>query len=265
MVSVNTKKPLVRFNSLMHCWLAIASLLLFSCSRQTEELQTDNVADYVSLQPGQYITYRTDSLVFPSFGRATEIHKYQEKHVIDALITDNMGRPSYRVNRFVRDSAGLQAWVNNGVYYITLLADQLEVIEDNLRFIKLHMPVKEGFSWKGNTHLGDNPYHTLYNFSNDDNMADWDFYFDTFDPTFSYKGQNYSDVWTIESVDESFNVPIVDPSSYGARTRVVDRYAKGIGLVYREYEMWEYQPNPGGSGGPFKTGFGITMWMIDHN
>ncbi len=31
------------------------------------------------------------------------------------------------------------------------------------------------------------------------------------------------------------------------------------------YEMWEYQPNTGGSGGPYKTGFGITMWMIDHN
>ncbi|HEX7844231.1 MAG TPA: hypothetical protein VF476_00440, partial [Chitinophagaceae bacterium] len=153
----------------------------------------------------------------------------------------------------------------NGTYFITLTADRLEVIEDNFRFVKIRMPVKEGFSWKGNTHLGDNPYQTLYNFSNDDNMADWDFYFDTFDPTFSYKGQNYSDVWTIESVDEAYNAPIIDVNAYAARSRYVDRFAKNVGLVYREFEMWEYQPNPGGSGGPFKTGFGITMWMIDHN
>lgn len=247
------------------CIAILASFMLFSCSDKTEQFETELLTDYLSLQPGKYITYRTDSLVFTNFGRNTEIHKYQEKHVIDAQVTDNQNRPSYRVFRYIRDSSGTQPWTPNGSYFITLLPDQLEVIEDNLRFIKIHMPVKEGFSWKGNTHLPDNPYGSLFNFSNDDNMADWDFYFDVFDPTFTYKGQTYTDVWSIESADEAFNVPIVDVNAYAARTRAVDRYAKGIGLVYREYEMWEYQPNPGGSGGPYKTGFGVTMWMIDHN
>jgi len=127
--------------------------------------------------------------------------------------------------------AGTQPWTPNGSYFITVLSDQVEVIEDNLRFIKIHMPVKEGFSWKGNRHLSDNPYNSLYNFSNDDNMADWDFYFDTFESSFSYKGKNYSDVWTIESADETYNVPIVDANAYAARTRAVDRYSKNIGLV----------------------------------
>lgn len=256
----------MRFNLFKHCCLiSFASLLLFSCSSKTEQLETELLTDYVPLQPGKYITYRVDSLVFPNFGRNTEIHKYQVKHVIDAVVTDNQNRPSYRVFRYLRDSAGTQPWTPNGSYFITILNDQIEVIEDNLRFVKMHMPVREGFTWKGNKHLSDNPYNTIFNFSNDDNMADWDFYFDTFEPSFSYKGNNYTDVWSIESADEIYNVPITDANAYAARTRAVDRYAKGIGLVYKEYELWEYQPNPGGSGGPYKTGFGVTMWMIDHN
>jgi hypothetical protein len=31
-------------------------------------------------------------------------------------------------------------------------------------------------------------------------------------------------------------------------------------LVFKELIMWDYQPNSNG-----KTGFGIKMWMIDHN
>ncbi len=239
--------------------------LVISCSDKTELFESEAVNDYTNLQAGKYITYRVDSLVFTNFGRNTEIHKYQQKHVIDAQVTDNLGRPSYRVFRYIRDTAGVQPWQPNGSYFITPLADQLEIIEDNLRFIKLHIPFKEGFTWKGNRYLAPDPYATLFNFSNDDNMADWDFFYDVFDPSFSYRGQNYTDVWTLESADEVYNVPIVDPNAYAAKTRSVDRFAKNIGLVYREYEMWEYQPNTGQPGGPYKTGFGITMWMIDHN
>jgi len=35
-------------------------------------------------------------------------------------------------------------------------------------------------------------------------------------------------------------------------------------MVYRKYELWEYQPNISGPN-PYSTGFGITLWMIDHN
>jgi len=241
-----------------------AAITLFSCNEK-EELTTEALSDYVPLTVGKYITYRIDSMVFTNFGRSTEIHKYQVKHQVDAQITDNLGRPSYRVYMFTRDSAGTQLWQPTGSYFITPLADQLEVIENNLRFIKLHLPITDGFSWKGNKYLPVDPYGSLYSFSNDDNMEDWDFYYNGQPGSFSYRGINYSNVYSIEETDESFNVPITSPGSYAARSRAVEKYSKSIGLVYREYELWEYQPNPGGSGGPYKTGFGITMWMIDHN
>lgn len=251
---------------ILHLGLIILSAIFLSSCSEKEEFETASINDfYIPLQPGKYITYRLDSLVFPNFGRNTAVHKYQEKHIIDALITDNLGRPSYRVYRYIRDSAGTQDWSVSGTYYITPLNDQIELIDDNMRVIKLHMPLNEGFQWKGNKYLFDNPYGGLFNFSNDDNMNDWDFVYDDYSSSFTYQTKTYSDVWTVEQADEAYNIPIVDLSAYAAKSRSVEKYAKGIGLVFQQYELWEYQPNPGGTGGPFKTGFGVTRWMIDHN
>ena len=264
-VSVNKEKPLMRiFSPVRLSLLAILSAALFSCNEK-EDFTTEALADYIPLTAKKYITYRLDSMVFTNFGRNTEIRKYQVKHVIDTLITDNLGRPSYRVYRYLSDSTGTQPWQPSGTYFITPLSDQVELIEDNLRFIKMHLPIRNGFSWKGNRFLPSDPYGTIYNFSNDDSMEDWDFYFDGEPSSFSHRGINYTDVHSIEQVDEAFNVPITSPTAYAAKSRSVEKYAKNIGLVYSEYEMWEYQPNPGGAGGPYKTGFGITMWMVDHN
>ena len=240
------------------------SALLYSCDEK-DEFSSEEIADYMPLVTGKYIIYRLDSLVFTNFGRTTEIHKYQVKHQVDAQITDNLGRPAYRVYWSIRDEAGTQPWQQMGTYSVTPLSDQVEVQEDNLRFIKLHMPVNDGFNWKGNRYMPTEPYSSMFVFSNDNNMDDWDYYYDGVPGPFSHDGRNYENVLSVEQIDESFNVPITSPSSIAFRSRSVEKYSKDIGLVYRQYELWEYQPNEGGAGGPYKTGFGITMWMIDHN
>jgi hypothetical protein len=52
---------------------------------------------------------------------------------------------------------------------------------------------------------------------------------------------------------------------FGRTNYSVEKYAKGIGLVYQEFLMWEYQPpnaaNPTGA----RIGFGVKRSIIDHN
>lgn len=244
--------------------LAVALSGVYSCSDKTEPFETEPLSDYIPLVKGKYIIYQLDSLVFTNFQRTVETHSYQVKHVVDDVFNDNQGRPTYRIYRYIRDVDGLTGWTPNGSYMITPLADQVEVVEDNLRFIKLHAPLREGYNWKGNKFLPADPYEPFgYAFSNDNNMKEWDFTYDIFEPTFTTDGHTYSDVYTVEQEDYSDNVPITLPQVYAIKTRSVEKYAKNIGLVYREYDLWEYQPNPNGS--PFYIGFGIKMWMIDHN
>src|SRR5215212_10988239 len=90
--------------------LFLGTLVFFSCKKQNEEFITEPISDYIPLVPGKFITYRIDSTVFTNFGRNTEIHSYQEKNLIDAQVTDALGRTSYRVFRYLRDTLGIQAW-----------------------------------------------------------------------------------------------------------------------------------------------------------
>ncbi|MDZ4793734.1 MAG: hypothetical protein SGI83_05590 [Bacteroidota bacterium] len=244
--------------------LAIIISSLFSCNEK-EEFVTENIKDYLPLTTGKYIIYRLDSLVFTQFGRTIETHRYQQKDQVDGIFTDLAGRTSYRIQRYLRDSLGTGYWQPLSTYVITPLTDQIELQEDNLRFIKLHMPITNGFSWKGNRYIPTDAYSQKYNFSNDNEMELWDYYYDGLASPFSYRGYNYTNVLSVEEIDEAFNVPITSPTSYAAKSRAVEKYSKSIGLVYQEYELWEYQPNTGGSGGPYYTGFGIKKWMIDHN
>src|SRR4030095_14456429 len=122
--------------------LIFISFLIFSCGKETEvvdgtDFQKERLTELIMpLQPGKFITYRVDSTVFTNFGRNTEVHKYQVKHVVDAEVTDNLGRPSSPMFRYMSERAGTQPWQPNGSYFITVLDDQVEVIEDNLRVVK---------------------------------------------------------------------------------------------------------------------------------
>ncbi|MCW3119191.1 MAG: hypothetical protein JWM28_3273 [Chitinophagaceae bacterium] len=260
----------------------LAIISVTSCKKQTETFITDTGSDYIPLQTGKYIVYRLDSTVFLNFGKIEQTHAYQVKFEVNAEVQDNLGRPAYRIFRYTRDSAGTQSWQPDNTYLITPLDNQVEFTDDNLRFIKLHLPIKDGYSWKGNKYLPDDPYSFYFLFSNDDAMADWDYYYNGDpEPSVTLEGQSYTDVLTVQEDDESYNVPVIDQSSYAARTYSIEKYSKNIGLVYKELILWEQQPNPTlvdpgdpndpinyppvYSYDPFKTGFGIKMWMIDHN
>lgn len=246
------------------CALCLCFSLL-ACKDEKEDLQVDPVSDYMPLEVGKYITYRVDSLVFVDFQRFPETHKYQVKHVVDAEMTDNLGRKSYRIYRYINNEDASGEWAADGTYFITPLQNRIEVIEDNLRVIKLQAPVREGTNWKGNSYLPSDPYDPFgYNFSNDDDMHNWEFYYSFYDQSTTIEGQTYNEVYTVEQQNDFSNVPIVDALSYGYKNRATEKYAKGIGLVYRDFEMWEYQPNLSGPD-PYYSGFGVRMWMVDHN
>ncbi len=243
--------------------IALSLVMLFSCSDKKEEFPTEALSEYFPLEPGKSITYRIDSTVFTNFQRDVEVHSYQVKHVVDAETVDNLNRPTYRIYRFLRNADGTGEWINNGSYFVTPLFDRVEVIEDNLRFIKLHAPLREGYNWKGNSYLHLDPYSS-YKFTSFGYMRNWDYNYDSFNSSFEYENQVYNDVWTVEHENFGDNYPVTEAARPGGMTRSVEHYAKNIGLVHKEYAIIEYEPNTSGPE-PYYRGFGITMWMIDHN
>ncbi len=244
--------------------LALSFTALVSCSGKNEDFVTEPVSDYVPLQTGKYITYRVDSVITSNFGSVLDTVSYQVKHTIDSAITDNLGRPSFRVFRTLRNADGTGDWMPDGSYFITPTDNEIELVEDNLRFLKLHGPIREGFEWRGNSSLPDDPYASLgFNIAVVDYMKNWDYYYAGFEPSFEFDGQVYNDVWTVEEEDFVDNFPVT-PGVAGVNIRAYEKYAKGIGLVYQKRFIQEYDPNTSGST-PKYNGFGVDMWMIDHN
>lgn len=253
----------MRANRINVIAIVLGSFLLFSCKKQTEQYKSDALSDYIPQQVGKYITYRTDSTVFTNFGKRTEIHSYQEKNIVDAQLPDGLGRPSYRILRYIRDTAGTQPWAPSGSYFITPMRNTVEVIENNLRFIKLALPIQQNYTWKGNRYLPFDPYNDIYpDWNNDDGMADWDNTYSKIGETILLNGQTITNVITVDGINETTNIPQIDPNAYASINYLQEKYAKGIGMVYQQFIMWEYQPPTSGG---YTKGFGITRSMIDHN
>lgn len=251
----------------LFCVLAVAG-----CEKETEEFSAEPVSDYLPLQIGKYITYRLDSTVFPESGRSETVRSYQEKFEVAQELADNLGRPSYRLDRFIRDADGNNSWARAGAIFITPVDKGMEVISDNMRILKLVSPVTEGNSWKGNRYISSGtpddpqgPYSSLFDFNDDTHIHidDWDFTYQNKGETVTFNNEAVTDVVTVVGPDEADNAPVVAPESFGSRTYSLEQYAKNIGLVFQELILWEYQPNPNGT--PFKVGFGVKRSMIDHN
>jgi len=234
-------------------------LILSACKKETEQLSTSSIKDYHPLVVGKYISYRLDSLVFTSFGTGTAIRTYQVKLQVDAAITDNLGRPSYRIIRYRRNTAA-QPWLPDNTFIATNTGNGLEFVENNHRFLKLRTPMRDFYSWKGNSFLDTYSINSEIKY-----MADWDYIYDSVHVPLTIGGFNLDSTLKVDQRDEVIGNP-ADPNSYSEINYGMEKYAKGIGLVYRRFFHSEYQPPTPGQGGRIVDGsYGVTMTMIDHN
>jgi hypothetical protein len=196
-------------------FLSATILLCFfftGCKQEVEEFKTDLLSDYIPLQVGKYITYRIDSTVFTEAGRGQEIRSYLEKDVVDAQVTDNEGRPSYRIYRFLNTNlSGSGTWFANGSYLITPLEHSIEVIENNMRSVKLIAPVQKGTTWKGNRFIIDDPFAGIYSFSLFSNQYTnrWEFEIKGTDESLVFNNKTIDHVVTVQQIDERFSLDTV--------------------------------------------------------
>ena len=121
-------------------------LFMMSCKKEKENLSTVPINDYYPLQVGKYITYKLDSTVFLNFGQSYAVISYEAQDRVDAQITDNLGRPAYRVIRYLRKDSS-EDWVPNNTFMVIPTATSIEYVENNLRFLKLELPIKQDFSF----------------------------------------------------------------------------------------------------------------------
>lgn len=237
--------------------IIITAITFNACKKSTDVLNTASVSAYYPLLVGKYITYNLDSTVFINFGTKDTVIKYQVKHQVDALITDNLGRPAYRIIRYIRKTAA-NAWAPDNTFMAVPTEFAVEFIENNLRYIKLKAPVRNGYSWKGNSYIDTYSLNSEVKY-----LDDWDYIYDSLDVKLTLGALTIDSTLKVGQRNEIIGNPN-DPNSYSEINNSAEKYAKGIGLVYRNFLHVEYQPPTPGRVG-YKQGYGVRLTMIDHN
>lgn len=237
----------------------LITLLLFaSCKKESETFVTPSISDYSPLQTGKYLTYDLDSTIFTNFGQTLTIMHYQAQYRVDTATTDNLGRQGFIIRRYLR-SDSTQPWAIDNVFTLFNTGKTLEFIQDNLRFLKLVLPIQEGYTWDGNTYLAFDPYRS-YAFANPAFMEGWAYTYSNVEQPLSIGDSSFAKTITVLEVDDSIGDPKIAGTDYAEKTYSIEKYAKNVGLIYKDFIHWEYQ-----SVDNTYKGFGERLSLIDHN
>lgn len=204
-------------------YIAFYSILitLISCKKKTDP-PVEVGYDYAPTTIGKYVVYDVDSIVYDDFTHDTLEFKYRIKEKLAENITDNEGRPAIKLIRYIKKynpniSYDNMNWVIKDVWTYTKTNTTLEVVEEDVRFTKLSFPVNESATWNGNAQntLGEREYK--YNY---------------IDKTESINGHSFDNVLYVEQKDDKGKNAI-------HREFYIEKYAKNVGLVYREIKDLE--------------------------
>lgn len=233
--------------------------LLTACNKENQLLTTASLSDYFPLTVGKYITYNLDSTVYINFGQKDTVIKYQIKDSVETRITDNLGRPAYRIVRYMRKDAS-RAWAANNTFMATPTTTTIEFVENNLRFQKLKLPIKNGYTWKGNTFIDTYSLNSTTKY-----FDDWDYEYDSVNVPLTIGIIPFASTLKVNQRDEFLGQdPKLAGTQYAERNYSVEKYAKGVGLVYKEFLHWEFQGTQPGRQA-FYSGYGVKLTVTGHN
>ena len=231
-----------------------------SCTKETATLEVPSIAIYYPLEVGKSITYKLDSTVYLNLGTTKEVRSYIIQDRIDAIINDNVGRPSYKVKRMIRNSIDTTKWQDLTSYLVTVADKQLELVDKNLRFIIMKEPIRENYSWKGNSFIN------TISFPQFQFLDQWEYKYENVGKPFQINGLTFPETISVRQQVDTLGSP-QNKSFYYEIVIAKEVYAKNIGLVSKEFfhETWQ-PPNANSSNGYFDAdSYGIKLSILKIN
>jgi hypothetical protein len=183
--------------------------------------------DYYPLTQGKYVVYDVDSTVYTDLPLTSVYTKYRIKEKIADSFTDNEGKPAVRLERYIKKFVAGKSydsipWTIKEVWMVNADKRSIQVSERDVRYTKLIFPVQENASWNGNAK---------------NTLGEWSY-------TYSYIDKS-------ETINNKALEKVLLVNQFELRTLISyqsykEKYAKGIGLVYREiYDVYSNTVVPG--------------------
>jgi len=210
----------------MKWYFYLLLIACFSCHKSIE-IPPDFGYDYFPGTTGGYIIYDVDSISYRQLPTIdTVYYKFQVKEKVDTQYTDNEGRPTLKIIRYKKiynDTIpySQMSWEFQDVWAANITKTTAEVVEENVRFVKLIFPVKKNATWNGNAQ---------------NTLGQWDYKYSEIDAGASVGGISFEKT---ARVTQKYFLSAINKQNY------YERYAKNVGMIYRIIEDYDYQDGNG--------------------
>ncbi len=197
-------------------------LFISSCKKDKSTSPIDMGKNYFPLHLNHSIIYEVDSTVYDEFTFLPKTYRYQVKEIITQAFTNDEATTSYRLERYIKyyDSTKTYdqiPWQIKDVWTITPYPSSIEKTEENIAYVKLIFPIKKAAQWNGNVKN-----------------------------TIGEKTYTYEYIHNSEYINNIYFDSVLQVKQYEYRSLIqyqneIEKYAKNIGLVYKEITRLESQ------------------------
>lgn len=222
-------------------FIFLAMIVIASCSKKKEEdyVQPYLGHDYAGMEIGKYVIYDVDSFFYDDFTGTIDTSIYQLKEIVDDKFIDLEGDDAFKIIRYRKES-DTTGWVLTDVWQSKLTTTNYQKVEENVRFIKLIFPINKNDKWNGNIK---------------NNLEEEEYEYTSVDQSENIGGNTLANVLTVKQVEE---INLIEEKIFE------EKYAKGIGLVYKKSVDLTKEYN--NSTGEFERslGYDITMTLSSY-
>jgi hypothetical protein len=238
-------------------WILFFGLIfLLACKKESFQEPQNFGYNYQVRDLGYWIDYQVDSIVFSDITNPASIDTYSYfiRESIESEFEDASGNSNLRVEVYKKYELS-DAWSINQAATFTFKEDNFQRNFQDLRFISLIFPVREGREWQGNVFI-DVLNEPSLEFLDDDKY-NW---------TYRYTEVDIPKLMGSFSFDSCATVIQIDEENLFEKKYSMEVYARNVGLIQKSLIILNTQAPP--SGVSFferaESGFILNYTLIDY-
>lgn len=238
--------------------MAAISVGLHGCKDKSDNYNVDYEYDYNPTDSGHYIIYDVDSIRYSAqktgngggYIQKNDTAHYQLMELYAGDFYDTLqGILKHRIEYYKRKNKD-DAWQQDRVWWATRTVTNFQRQEDDLKFVKLTFPPHEGKTWNGTVFI---PKTGQYEY-----LEGWNFKMTGVGVPQTIGSFNFSKTLLVTHVD-------TDDDNLISNQLSREVYAKGVGIVYKEWDFIEKQDVLSNWDNPLNSnGFRIRMRVADY-
>jgi len=231
--------------------MGCAILGISSCKDKADEYTVDYGYEYYPTDSGHYVIYDVDSIIYRNADpQAIDSVSFQLKELYAGTFFDTVqNQLKYRIEYQRRKTAN-DPWQNERVWYAVKEQTNMQRVENDIKFIKLIFPPRQNATWDGNIYAAKTGQFEYLN--------DWTYTYQNVDQPATINGQTFDKTLMVSHIGDSNLIELL-------KSR--EMYAKGVGLVYKEFVQMEKQDVSSSFDNPQKNTQGVrVIWQVSsHN